>query len=282
MRLKPIDEGCLSDAAGLLTKGFPERSRDFWSAALMRLSSYRATSGVGPIGSLLMTGDTAVGIILTIPSKRYDGPHEINVVNLAAWYVDTKYRWLAPRMLRQVVADETTVYTDLSPSASTIAINTHLGFEVLTQGVIVVCLPWIAVTRRPRSRVIDFAQLPGARISQADRSMLASHGELGCIAAVLETEGGHHPLIFYATRRKGLSVARLLLAESRRLISANVAAIARFLMRRGIMLLTVHANEDDDIPGGVMWNRSAPVQVKGSWKRDRVDFAFSELALLKL
>ncbi len=282
MRLKPIDDGCLSDALSLLSRGFPERTADFWNSALVRLSKYREDCGMGSIGQLMMVGDLAVGIILTIPSKRTDGRRDLSIVNLAAWYVDANYRWLALRMLHQVVADDTVVYTSLSPAAATAAINTHLGFRTATQGVIVVVLPWIGLTRLARSRVIEPVNFQDARISPVDRDMLAQHRELGCIAAVLDVDGNHYPLLFSTTRRKGLPVARLLLAESRQLIGENIAAIARFLVRRGNVLLTVHANEGDIIPGGVMRKRSAPTQVKGPWGRNQVDHAFSELAFLKL
>ena len=59
-------------------------------------------------------------------------------------------------------------------------------------------------------------------------------------------------------------------------------AQARFLLREGVLFLTVHANRDERMPGGILWSPVAPVQVKGKWHCGRVDHAFSELVLLRL
>jgi hypothetical protein len=61
-----------------------------------------------------------------------------------------------------------------------------------------------------------------------------------------------------------------------------MGAIAHFLLRHRVLFLTVHAHPDQPIPGGIMWKRSAPVQVKGSWDGRRVDHTFSELVFLRL
>lgn len=282
MQLKPIDDACLGDAAALLSQGFPERSGEFWDSALERLTAYRKASDAGPIGQLLYVGGRAVGIILTIGSRRGHGPSERTVVNLSSWYVDAKHRWLAPRMLQKVVADDTVVYTDISPSDSTVAINNRLGFHVASQGVMLFVLPWIAMTRLSRSRVVPFAELSESALREADYRVLSDHHRLGCLAAAIEAGGKYHPLLFHKTRRKGLSVARLLYAESREIVGTHIAAVARFLLRHRVMMLTIHADTDKRIPGSIAWNTHAPVQVKGAWDRGHVDHAFSEIVFLRL
>ena len=78
-------------------------------------------------------GDEDVGIVLTIPSKR-PGPDGMrSVFNLAAWYVDKPHRWLAPRMLQKVVAQQAAVFTDLTPSAAAQQINRRLGSRFSTK-----------------------------------------------------------------------------------------------------------------------------------------------------
>jgi hypothetical protein len=77
-------------------------------------------------------------------------------------------------------------------------------------------------------------------------------------------------------------VARLVLADSRLMLARAVGSVARFLLRRNVLFLTVHANANQKVKSGVMWNRSAPVQVKGIWDSSRVDHTFSELVLLQL
>ena len=282
MQLKPIDSACMGDAAALLSQGFPERSGEFWNSALERLSSYREAANVGPIGQLMYVGGHAVGIILTIGSRRTNGVDERTVVNLSSWYVDAKHRWLAPRMLQKVTADESAVYTDISPSSSTVPINNQLGFRTTSHGVMLFVLPWLAMTRFSRSRVIGLAGLPEHALSGEDHRLLSDHHRLGCLAAAIEADGKYHPLLFHKTHRKGLSVARLLFAESREIVGNHIAAVARFLLRNRVMMLTIHADTDKTIPGSIAWNQHAPVQVKGTWDNARVDHAFSELVFLRL
>lgn len=281
MRLRPIDDGCLQEAAAILSRGFPERSASFWDTALRRLSSYRKATAVAPIGQMMIVDDKPVGVILTIASGREYGNDRREVVNLSSWFVETKYRWLAPRMLQQVVSKASATYTDLSPSAETSKINERLGFRVVSRGVLMFILPWLAMTRRAPGLVIPLDQVPAAALTAGERSMLVQHEGLGCVAAALHLNGYYHPLLFHVTRRQGLPVARVLWADSRHL-ARNIAAIARFLLRRGILLLTAHADRDEHMSVGLMWKRSAPVQVKGTWQRGHIDHTFSERVFLQL
>jgi hypothetical protein len=280
--MQPIDDDCLPEAAAILSRGFPERTTAFWDAALQRLSAYRKAANVGPIGQMMMVGDAPVGVILTIESRRCDRADPRAVINLSSWYVDAKYRWLAPAMLQRIVADDSSIYTDLSPSPAARSINERLGFSVASEGTLLFFLPWAAVAGPAQMRVIPFEQLPAGALSTARRAMLAYHRKLGCVAAALESDGCYQPLLFSLTRRKGLPVARLVVAESRRLVAGSIAAIARFLLDRKALFLTIHADRDECVPGGFRWSRNAPVQVKGKWERGRVDHTFSELVFLQL
>lgn len=283
MRMQPIDDTCMSEAAALLSRGFPDRGPEFWNTALERLSAYRKSAKTGPIGQLMLVEEKPAGVILTIGSRRSDPNVPPNFVNLSSWYVDERYRWLAPRMLQQVVAEKSLTYTDLSPSAETRIVNERLGFTTVSEGVFLFPLPWAAIRcRRTQARVLSFSHIPKNALSDEDYAMLAQHRDLGCVAAALDVDGRHYPLLFYPTRRMGLSVARLLFAESRMLVTDNLRLIARFLLREGVLFLTVHANRDERMPGGILWSPVAPVQVKGKWHCGRVDHAFSELVLLRL
>lgn len=282
MRLRPIDDDSIADAVAILSRGFPERPASFWETGLHRLAAYRKATNGRPIGQMMMVDGKAVGVILTIASKRYYGATPREVVNLSSWYVDAKYRWLAPRMYQSIVADNSVTFTDLSPTAETAKINERLGFRIATEGNLLFFLPWVALTGRARARVIPFEHLPAGALPDAERVLLADHRDLGCIAAALDVGGRYHSLLFHPTRRKGLPVARLLLATSRKLVAEHIAAIARFLLRCRMLFLTFNGDSVETAAGGIMWNRSAPVQVKGDWERDRVDLTYSELVFLQL
>jgi hypothetical protein len=276
MKLQPINDGCLTDASALLKRGFPERTSAFWDEGLARVAAHHKATDAGPIGYLLIVGEKAVGVILTIASRR--GPRD--VVNLSSWYIDPKHRWLAARMLGNVTSRDKATYTDLTPSPESIRINESLGFTAATTGYRLFVLPLMALRGASRGRIVPFEKLRAGALSSEDRTTLARHRELGCIAAALDVGSRVHPLLFQRVRRRGLPVARLLLAEDRRLVADNIGAIARFLLRRGSPFLLVHADANERMPGGIVWNRTAPIQVRGAWERGRIDYTFSELVFL--
>lgn len=281
MTLRPIDDASLGDAIALLSRGFPERTCVFWEASLRRLTAYRKGATARPIGQLMVVDGKAVGVILTIASRRFDGATAREVVNLSSWYIDAPYRWLASRMLQSIVADDSVTYTDLTPTEQTERINARIGFRRAAEGLVLYFLPWAAIAGPSRARVVPFERLPPDALLPADRTLLAHHRELGCLAAALYLRG-YHPLLFQPTRRKGLPVARLVLAESRRLVTDNVGAIARFLLRSRMLFLSLYGDSVERTRGGIIWNRSASMLVKGSWQPERVDHTYSELVFLRL
>ena len=112
--------------------------------------------------------------------------------------------------------------------------------------------------------------------------MLAFHRDLGCLCGAILAERRYSPVIFSRTQKRGLPVARLVFAENHRLVADAGALIARFLLRSGVLFLTLHAGRNERMPTGFSRNRSNPVQVKGEWNAERFDQAFSELAFLRL
>jgi hypothetical protein len=263
----------------LLSRGFPDRPRAFWETSLGRLSAYRRETNGRPIGQLMIVDHKPVGVILTIGSRRRNGAQQRDVVNLSSWYIDEKHRWLAARMLSRVVADDSVTYTDLSPSPETMRLNERLGFQTAEQGVVLFFLPWTAVTGRGQGEVIPYERLPAGALASDDAVLLGHHSDLGCIAGALRTADGYHPLLFHTVRRKGLPVARPVLAPSRQLIVDHIGPIAWFLLKRGAPFLALHGAP---AAGGIPWNRSASVQVKGRWEGDRVDHTYSEIVFLSV
>lgn len=279
MKLQSVEDDSLHEAVALLSRGFPERTPGFWQTGLERLAAHRRKTNGRPIGQMMMVDGKPVGVILTIESGHRNGAQQRAVVNLSSWYIEEEHRWLAARMLSRVVADESVTYTDLSPSLETTRLNERLGFHTATQGVVLFFLPWNALTRRARGEVIPYERLPEGALADDDAVLLGHHSELGCIAGALRTAEGYHPLLFHKVRRKGLPVARAVLAPSRQFIIDNLGPIARFLLERGVPFLALHGAP---AAGGVSWNRSASVQVKGRWEDDRVDHTYSEIVFLSV
>ena len=277
MKLRPIDDCNSGNALAVLTRGFPEKSESFWAEGLRKILASPSRRDAEPIGFLMAVGSEDVGVVLTIPSER-PGPGGMrNVFNLAAWYVDEPHRWLAPRMLQKVVAQQAAVFTDLTPSAAAQQINRRLGFEILNEGFQVFLLPWTALRARKQARVIS---VDDAKLPDDMRAILDQHVRLGCVVAVLQDGADHHPLIFSRMTRRQLPGARVILTDSKSLIVDNLAVISRFLLRNGMLFLLMDANRADATAGGSISRWSAPTYVKGATDRSRIDHTYSELIFL--
>jgi hypothetical protein len=277
MKLRPIDDRNSGEALAVLNRGFPEKTESFWAAGLRKILSSPSRRGAEPVGFLMTVGEKDVGIVLTIPSEQ-PGPDGMrNVVNLAAWYVDEPHRWLAPRMLQKVVAQEKVVFTDLTPSPAAQQINERLGFEILNEGFQVFPLPWAALRARKRARVISLEE---AKLTDDTRAMLDRHATLGCVVAVLQDGADHHPLVFSRMTRRRLPGARVILTDSKALIVDNLAVISRFLLGNGMLFLQMDANRADATAGSIISRWSAPTYVKGATDRSRIDHTYSELIFL--
>jgi len=277
MKLRPIDDCNSVQALAVLTRGFPEKSESFWAEGLQKILASPSRRDAEPVGFLMAIGDEDVGVVLTIPSERPGPDGTRHVFNLAAWYVDEPHRWLAPRMLQKVVAQEATVFTDLTPSAAAQQINQRLGFEILNEGFQVFPLLWTALRPRKQARVISVDQ---AKLPDDMRATLEQHARLGCVVAVLQDGRDHHPLIFSRMTRRHLPGARVILTDSKKLIVDNLAVISRFLLGNGMLFLLMDANRADATAGSSISRWSAPTYVKGATDRNRIDHTYSELIFL--
>jgi hypothetical protein len=280
--LRPIDHAVVPDAIALLCRGFPEQAQSFWEAGLAEIERLHAhfDQGDAPLGYLMSMAERDVGVLLTCRSarRRPDGSL-YPVVNLSSWYVDPNFRLLAPMMLRRVVAESGSLYTDLTPSHGVARINPQLGFELWNDGMMIAgSLPWAAMPAGT-AEVLPFDAGSDAGLHPQDRDLLAWHADRGCMAALLNDADRSQPLLFRMIRRKGVPFAHLIYAESRIAVTQNLAPIMRYLLARGVFLLCVDAIKSDCPLGTKFWPTRKTFW-KGEMRRDRIDYAYSELVLL--
>ncbi|XHE14555.1 hypothetical protein PCC82_07430 [Agrobacterium deltaense] len=277
LRIVPIDNGNRVAAVALLTKGFPEKSEAFWSRGLSLVSAHHARLNFGEIGQLLMKGDDAVGVLLTIKSRLPD--EDRMVVNLSSWYVEPSSRWFAPRMLQMASSSQEETFTDLTPSPEACKLNERLGFSTVTDYTLF--YPLLPKALGPaRARLRPLADVPPGALPAAMRDMLEDHARFGCMVAVMEADGRHHPLVFLKTMTKRLPTARLIYCEDRQLAQRHISAIARHLLRKGRLAMTMAASDEERDAGGFAVLKSAPMQVKGVWNPRFINETYSELVLL--
>lgn len=277
--LRPLGIQSIGEALPVLARGFPGIAKSSWAAALRRLSGYRHA---GPVGYLLQAAGRDVGAILAIPSERRNADGSVRrVVNLSSWYVDEEHRWRAPRMLQQIVGDAGALYTDLTPTAPVQAMIGRFGFEAWTEGALLFPLPWFACRPAGGARFLPLHRLPHNALPPAIRGVMEEHAAWGCIGGALSVDGRLHPLIFSRTSRKGVPIARLIYAESRSLVTARIAAVARFLLRERVAVLAINADRRERVPGSIFTRRAPPTFFKGAMSGAQVDHTYSEFVFLQ-
>ncbi|QCI64377.1 hypothetical protein [Phreatobacter stygius] len=267
----------------LLARGFPSRHPSFWVDGLKRQADHHARIQAGPVGQILRVRGADVGVILTMRSRRADPDgRQRKIVNLSSWYVDEVHRWLAPSMLKAVLSEPETIYTDLTPSDSVERLNARLGLTLWNDGVLLVALPFSALHRdKAGARLVGLEQLPRDRLSGASWTMLEDHAAMGCITAALDLDGRLRPLIFARTRRKGLPAARVIYADSKSDLKTAIGAVSRFLLLRGIVSLEIPARHGEHLTASRFSRGMRPTFARGTMDPDTIDHAYSEFVLLR-
>ncbi|CAD0211469.1 hypothetical protein AGRHK599_LOCUS1398 [Rhizobium rhizogenes] len=260
-----------------MAKGFPEKSEAFWSRGLALINEHHQRRELGAIGQLLLKGEDAAGVLLTIRNRLPDSGRI--VVNLSSWYVEPSCRWFAPRMLQMASSAEEELFTDLTPSPEACRLNERLGFHTVTDCTLFYPLPLTAL-RPAGARLSPLAAMPADTLPDAMRDMLEDHARLGCIVAVMQADGRQHPLVFLKTTTRKLPSARLIYCEDREIAQRHISAIARHLLGQGRLALTMAALEGERNAGGFAAHKSAPIQVKGVWNPRFINETYSELVLL--
>lgn len=274
--LQPLTADELDRALDLLVEGFPERSPAFWQAALDNLRSHAENDAVGHPHAFLMVGKAGpAGVVLT-PAVSRTGPDggRQRVVNLSSWYVRPEQRWRAPLMLKSLLRDDGTVYTDLTPTPAVRQMLPALGFRPINRGTRITVLPVAAVLGRRGARV---RPLPVGD----EPEFLAGHRALGCRTVMVESPLGSTLVVTRPVRYRGIPAADLVYAESHKLLDAGFSAFARHLIGRGYGLMRSPAVDDLCAAGSVVLPRGFWFARGGSFC-DRVDVVGSELTLFNL
>ena len=282
--MRPIEEPDFSLAAALLQEGFPQQGVSFWLGALQRLRRYGDNAAANvPLGWFMLHEDEPIGLVLTPATLRRwpDGRRE-TIVNFSSWYVRPAFRWRAFLMLRKLVADDSMIYTDLTPTAEVQAMLLKLGFSAVNPGVSMLpTAPWAWLPaggkRAARVRVLGPEEAwPACGLS---RPQVDAHRELGCLPLLLEAAGGTQLIICRRTRWRGFAVAQLVYAESLSQLLQHRTALARCLRREGLSWFVHDARSARS--SWLSWFRRRDVWFcRGADWTDRCDAFASELCIV--
>ena len=184
-------------------RGFPNRTRQFWSDALARLARREPPPGFPKYGYLLESGDVAVGALLLICSTMRDGGRLATRCNLSSWYVEPAFRAYATLLVSQALGDKDVTYINVSAAPHTWPIIEAQGFSRYCDGVFVAVPMLKDLFGGAGVRVFDARTRAGRRASMpSEQEILQHHAEHGCISLWCATRGTRLPVRFPAARRQ--------------------------------------------------------------------------------
>ncbi len=281
IRCRQIDEGDTPAVAELLTRGFPNRNRQFWYHALDQLTRRAPPSDLPKYGYLLETDGVLVGAILLICSTVRMGGTLAPRCNLSSWYVEPAFRAYAPLLVSQALRHKEATYLNVSAAPHTWPIIEAQGFSRYSEGIFV-CFPALgAGSKGGKVEARDAQQQPAAGVDPFEQEMLAQHAEHGCISVWCATADGNYPFVFRPRMVKGfVPCAQLIYCRDIADFGRFAGPLGRYLALRGRPIVIVDAN--GPIPGllGIFRRGSKPKYFRGPQRPRLGDLAYTEYAIL--
>jgi hypothetical protein len=240
---RPIREDDLEGVVACLSRGFPQRNRDYWMQALTRLAQRPAVADCPCYGLAIEDSGRIVGVMLTLYTRhRGEGADDIRC-NLSSWSVDAGYRPFAAKLGAMVVRPKDVTFINISPAPGTLKLNKAFGFRLFSDGQ----FAFLPALSRPRRSLRVFEIQPDlpelASLPENERYILSEHKALGCLSLICMHEGRAVPFVFVERRiMRGLvPCCQVVYCRSLADLSRCAGALGRFLLRRGNLLCLVDA-----------------------------------------
>ena len=281
IRCRQIGKADISAVAGLLNRGFPNRTQKFWCDALARLTQREPPPGLPKYGYLLESGDAPVGAILVICSTIGEGSKRTTRCNLSSWYVEPAYRTYASLLVTQALGHKDVTYTNVSAAPHTWPIIEAQGFSRYCDGIFVAA-PMLKNLFGVRGvRVRDGRQTPAGPFDPAERDILLRHAEHGCISLWCETAERAYPFVFRPRLvKRAIPCAQLIYCGDVDDFVRFAGPIGRYLAWRGKPFVIIDSN--GAIPGllGTFRRGSMAKYFKGPQRPRLGDLAYTEYVVL--
>jgi hypothetical protein len=224
VRCRQIAEGDLDALAGLLTRGFPNRSRDYWERGLQRMAALSPIEGLPRFGYVLESESGIVGALLTIASRR----GEKIIVNVSSWYVRASYRAHSTLLVSMATKVKQAIYLNASPAPHTWRTLQATGCKPYNFGRSAAFPAFGFGTGKVRETIP--ADLP-------EHAMLEDHRAYGCISLVCEKDGEALPFIFLPKKlsHPPLPMMELIYCRNTADFKRCAAALGRYFLKRGVL-----------------------------------------------
>lgn len=277
VRCRQIQIDDLDAVANLLTEGFPDRSRKYWTTGLDRLRRRQTPTDFPRFGYVLEAEGALVGVLLVIfIGGGQDGaPPRFN---LSSWYVRPDFRAHATLMVSLALKRKEAVFLNTSPLAATLPILAAMGFRPLTSGQFL-SVPLLSRRGHGAQILRIEADAPlGDYPDPVEFELLRAHAAEGCLSLACRDERGWAPLVLLRRSIAYSPVGVLQLAYCRDTadLPRFAGALGRFMLRTGHGL--VLSDGDGATPGlvGKFFKGKSPKFYKGPTPPRINDLAFTE------
>jgi hypothetical protein len=281
IRMRQIRSEDIAAVAETLHRGFPDRSKDYFLAALHRLNEYEPPKGAPQFGFLLAAGTMVVGALLAISSFFDDGEHRSVRCNVACWYVYPQFRVYAPLLILQVARNRAVTYTNISAATGTWDTIEAQGFCRFSTGAFAGVPALAAHRRHVKVSDISAAAEDADGLAPHELKILKDHEQFGCMSLVCVTAEGAYPFVFRRRQvsRFPLPCAQLIYCRDLRDLSRFAGPIGRFLVRKGMTWLLVATSRPIENIVGKYFQSKMPMYFKGPTRPLAGDLAYTEAAL---
>jgi len=243
IRCRQIGEADIAGVTALLGRGFPSRTRRFWTDALDRLARREPPPGFPKYGYLLESGDGPVGALLLICSTIREGGRVATRCNLSSWYVEPAYRAYATLLVSQALGHKNATYTNVSAAPHTWPIIEAQGFSRYCDGIFVAVPMLKDLFGGEGVRVFDARRSPTASFDACEQDILQRHAEHGCISLWCETAEGAYPFVFRPRLvKRAIPCAQLIYCRDVGDFVRFAGPVGRYLARRGKPFVIIDSN----------------------------------------
>jgi hypothetical protein len=281
LRCRQIGEADIAAVATLLTRGFPNRNRQFWLRGFEQLTRHDPPPDLPKYGYLLESAGVPVGAILLICAKMRASDAAATRCNLSSWYVEPAFRAYAPLLVSQAVRHKNVTYLNVSPAPHTRPTIEAQGFSRYCDGIFV-ALPMLSgLFSGAEVEVFAADRRPVVNFDPYEEELLLQHAAHGCIALWCATRERAYPFVFRPRLVKSaIPYAQMIYCREIADFVRFAGPIGRYLALRGMAFVILDSN--GPIPGliGTFRRGSMPKYFKGPQRPRLGDLAFTEYAVL--
>lgn len=239
VRVRQLEDGDTDAVVALLSRGFSDRTSDYWRHAMAQLKTRRLPGDYPRYGYALTDKDVVIGLLLLIFSRTDAGDIRANV---SSWYVEPKYRLFSNMLLAQALRMPDVTFVNVSPAPHTLQTIGQQGFVPYVGGTFVA----VAALGAPRPGA---SMRPVAPYDGENASILQKHAALGCLSYEVNHQGTTYPFVFLPRRDRSTGVKFVQLVYCRQVADfARLSGpLGRHLLRRGFLFVILDAN--GPVPG---------------------------------